>query len=66
MKWVWISLALSGGFVTIGVITSPKGRKWEPVLGGGLAMLIVWAQYAHARESGLQNMDLPTTEQSYG
>jgi hypothetical protein len=67
MKWVYISLALSAGFVGVGVMTSPKGRRWEPVVGGGLAMLIVWAQYSHARTAGLADLEagLAGTEQTY-
>lgn len=68
MKWVYLSMALGGAFVFVGVVTSPKGRRWEPALGGGLAMIAVWAQYSHARRSGLRNMAAGQTQgtEQYG
>lgn len=61
MKWVKIGLAQALLFVAIGVIAEPPGKRWRPVVGGGLAALLLWVQYTHAREAGL-NSDEPGTE----
>lgn len=68
MKWVYLGMALGAGFVFVGIVTSPKGRRWEPALGGGLALAVVWAQYSHARASGLRNLAAGETRstESYG
>jgi hypothetical protein len=65
MKWVYIGLAIGGAFGIMGVALSPKGKRIYPALGVGMAAVIIWAQYAHARASGLAHADegLPGTEQ---
>ena len=37
MKWVHIGLIQAVGFAILGVIVESPGKRWRPVLGGGLA-----------------------------
>jgi hypothetical protein len=55
MKWVRLGLAQGALFVVLGVYLEKKtgGAPWAPVLGGGLAAGLLWAQYRHAMQSGL-------------
>ncbi|HTW09163.1 MAG TPA: hypothetical protein VME46_16775 [Acidimicrobiales bacterium] len=59
MKWVRLGLLQGAGFVLIGVALDPE--RWPPLLGGGLAGYLLWAQYRHALRSGLENPG-PVTE----
>jgi hypothetical protein len=61
MKWVKLGLAQAALFVTIGVAAEPPDKRWRPLVGGGLAMVLLWAQYVHARDAGMQS-DEPATE----
>jgi hypothetical protein len=60
MKWVKIGLVQAALFVGIGIAAEPAGKKWRPILGGGLAMVLLWFQYVHARDAGLSNGGPPT------
>jgi hypothetical protein len=60
MKWVKIGEFQALGFILLGVALDNK--RWPPMLGGGLAMIILYAQYQHAIKAGL-NSDAPSTEQ---
>jgi len=62
MKWVHIGLAQAALFVLIGAIAEPPGKKWRPLVGGGLAMVMLYMQYRHAKEKGLESAE-PGTEQ---
>lgn len=53
MKWVHLGLAQAAVFVIIGMYLHPK--RWPPLLGGGLAGGLLYFQYLHARDSGLNN-----------
>lgn len=64
MKWVVIGLVQAGLFVAIGVLAEPPGKKWRPLVGGGLAMALLYAQYAYAKSCGLKSAE-PGTE-TYG
>lgn len=64
MKWVHIGLAQAALFVFIGVMAEPDGKKWRPLVGGLTAMLLLYGQYIHAKNSGLSS-DQPGTE-TYG
>jgi len=64
MKWVNIGLAQGALFVFIMMLAEPPGKKWRPVVGGGLAGVLLWAQYIHARNAGLRNGGEPT--ETYG
>jgi hypothetical protein len=51
MKWVYLGLAQAAGFVIIGAYLDSK--RWPPLLGGGLAGVLLWGQYVHAKNAGL-------------
>ena len=59
MKWVHLGLIQAGVFVAIGVALHPK--RWPPLVGGGLAGVMLYGQYVHAKNSGLKNPG-PATE----
>jgi hypothetical protein len=60
MKWVHIGLAQGVLFVGVGVLLDKQ--RWPPLLGGGLAAVMLYGQYIHARNAGLSS-NLPGTEQ---
>jgi hypothetical protein len=60
MKWVHIGLAQAILFVLIMVLAEPPGKKWRPIVGGGLATVLLYAQYVHAKNAGLENGGPPT------
>lgn len=60
MKWVIIGMVQAGIFVAIA--TMLDSDKWPSLLGGGLAGVMMWTSYAHAKAAGLRNGG-PTTEQ---
>jgi hypothetical protein len=66
MKWVNIGLAQGALFVFIMMLAEPPGKKWRPVIGGGLAGVLLWTQYVHAKNSGLKNPGPPTEQYSNG
>lgn len=57
MKWVHIGLGQAVIFAGLGVlINRTVGRAiWPPLLGSGLAGGLLYAQYVHAKNSGLAN-----------
>lgn len=59
LKWVKIGLAQAALFAVIGIILDDE--KWPPALGSGLAGILLWIQYIHAKEKGLENPG-PSTE----
>ena len=63
MKWVHVGLAQAAIFGVIGVWLS-KGKRWPPALGSGLAGILLYGQYIHAKQSGLAKPG-PVTE-DYG
>lgn len=65
MKWVHLGLAQAGLFVGIMVIAEPRGKKWRPMLGGILAMVLLYVQYIHAKVEGLKCADEGTEDYSY-
>ena len=64
MKWVHIGIAQAILFVLIMTVAEPTGKKWRPLLGGGLAVILLYIQYLHAKKAGLESSK-PGTE-SYG
>lgn len=60
MKWVKIGLLQGLLFVLIGVLAEPPGKKWRPLVGGGVASVLLWFQYVHARDAGLEAGGAPT------
>jgi hypothetical protein len=59
MKWVKLGLLQAGLFVGIGVVLDKQ--RWPPILGAGLAGSLLWVQYIHAKNCGLENPG-PSTE----
>jgi len=64
MKWVNIGLAQGVLFIGIGMFIERPGKRWRPLLGGGLAGVLLYGQYVHAKRAGLSNGGPPT--ESYG
>jgi hypothetical protein len=60
MKWVNIGMAQGVVFVGIGVVLDKQ--RWPPLLGGGLAAILLYGQYLHAKQSGLENAGPPTED----
>jgi hypothetical protein len=58
MKWVKLGLLQASAFAVIGVALDKQ--RWPPALGAGLAGILLWVQYNHAMQSGLQNPGPPT------
>jgi len=54
MKWVYLGLAQSALFVAAAAYFD-AGNRQAIVAGGVIAGALMWAQYYHAREAGLQN-----------
>jgi hypothetical protein len=51
MKWVKIGLLQAALFAGIGIMLDKQ--RWPPALGSGLAGLLLWFQYVHAKNAGL-------------
>ena len=60
MKWVNLGLLQSIGFVAVAAVID---RRHAPaiVAGGGIAAWLLWIQYAHAKQAGLESCE-PGTE----
>jgi hypothetical protein len=52
MKWVHLGLAQGALFVGIGVLLDEE--RWPPLVGGGLAAVLLYWQYCHAKKAGLE------------
>jgi hypothetical protein len=63
MKWVNLGMAQAALFAAIGILLDKQ--RWPPALGVGLAGVLLYAQYLHAKQAGLATMHLPGTEE-YG
>ena len=59
MKWVKLGLAQAALFVAVGVLLDK--RRWPPLVGGGVAGVMLYMQYIHAMNSGLESTE-PGTE----
>lgn len=53
MKWVHLGLLQAAGFVVLGAFLHP--HRWPPVLGGGIAIALLYGQYLYAKEQGIKN-----------
>lgn len=62
MKWVKIGLLQAAFFGAVGVLLDK--RRWPPALGAGIAGVLLWFQYVHAKNAGLASSE-PGTE-TYG
>lgn len=60
MKWVHLGIAQGVLFAIVAAVIDR--RLWLPIMGGsGLAIALLYVQYVHARNSGLENGG-PATE----
>lgn len=62
MKWVHLGILQGAGLVVLGAYIERKGSRWPILLGGGIAGVIMYAQYYHAREAGLASMEEGTED----
>jgi hypothetical protein len=53
MKWVYIGLAQAAGFGLLGAYLDED--TWPPLLGVTLASVVLWVQYHHAIQAGLNS-----------
>lgn len=60
MKWVHLGLAQVALFTAIGIVMDKN--RWPPLIGGGLASGLLYVQYVHAKNSGLESEE-PGTEE---
>jgi hypothetical protein len=58
MKWVHLGLIQGAAFVIIGMILDKD--RWPPLLGGGLAGVLLYGQYLYALKSGQENPGVST------
>lgn len=67
MKWVYIGLAQAAFFAFLGYyFERAQGRPgWPPVMGAGIAGILLYVQYIYARNEGLKAAGLPGTEGLY-
>lgn len=60
MKWVYLGLAQSALFIFVAATIDARHRN--AIIGGGVtAGVLMWAQYAHAKQAGLSSRK-PGTE----
>jgi hypothetical protein len=60
MKWVLVGMAQAAVFVLIATMLDKD--KWPSLLGGGMAGIMMWMSYAHAKSAGLKNGGPPTEQ----
>lgn len=53
MKWVHLGLVQGLLFVAIGMYLDKD--RWPPLMGGGLAAVLLYGQYLYALKSGTEN-----------
>lgn len=58
MKWVKIGELQAIAFTLLG--SALDERRWPPIVGGSIAMVLLWAQYKYAIKSGLASGGPPT------
>ena len=61
MKWVHLGIGQSAVFIGLAAAFDP-GHRTAIIMGGGLAAILMYGQYIHAKEAGLKS-HLPGTEQ---
>jgi hypothetical protein len=59
MKWVHLGLLQVALFTLLGAAFDT--RRWPPLVGGGLASALLYVQYVHAKNAGLESEE-PGTE----
>lgn len=60
MKWVHIGLVQAGFFMFMAFLAEPARKKWRPIVGGGIAMILLWCQYVYAKACGVKSQEPPT------
>lgn len=60
MKWVYLGLGQAVLLLLIAAALEP-GHKWAILGGGGIAGVLMWVSYVHARSAGLKSCE-PGTE----
>lgn len=60
MKWVYLGLVQAGVFV-FAAASFDRQHRTAILVGGGLAAILMWAQYEHAKRAGLSSSK-PGTE----
>jgi hypothetical protein len=65
MKWVYIGLAQSAGFIAAACLIEPSSKR-EILAGGGSAAIVMYVSYAHARRCGLRSGKRGTEDTSGG
>lgn len=60
MKWVYIGIGQAAVFIAAAALFD-KTHRTAILFGGGLAALLMYLQYVHAKEAGLNN-NQPGTE----
>lgn len=60
MKWVHLGVGQAALFVALAALIDEKHRA-EIVTGGGLAMILMYVQYVHAKDAGMKSSK-PGTE----
>lgn len=58
MKWVHLGIVQGAAFVIIGMALDKE--RWPPLLGGGLAGVLLYFQYLYALKSGTENPGVGT------
>jgi hypothetical protein len=53
MKWVYIGLAQAAGFAILGAFLDED--TWPPIMGVAIASALLWIQYHHAIQAGLNS-----------
>lgn len=66
MKWVHIGLVQAGLFISIMTIAEPPGKKWRPMTGGILAMILLYGQYVYAKAAGIASTEEGTEDYTFG
>lgn len=64
MKWVHVGMTQAAIFAVLGIALELKSGRpaWPPALGAGMAGTMLYVQYVHARNSGINNPG-PETEE---
>lgn len=65
MKWVHIGLVQAALFVFIMVVAEPRGKRWRPMLGGILAMALLYGQYIYAKVCGVKSGEEGTEDYGF-
>ena len=62
MKWVHIGLVQAAFFVGVMTLAEPPGKKWRPLTGGGIAMILLYFQYTYAKACGIRSQEHGTED----